>query len=158
MEGVKNQLTAFLTQPILLSCVFSWLSAQLLKTLIALFSGKIRSVKEMFELLFWRTGGMPSSHSALVATLSTTIGFRDGIGSDIFILSLAFFLVTIRDALGVRRASGIQATELNKLGSALSEKGLVDFKPIKEVHGHKPVEVIMGCVLGFFIGLAFSIL
>lgn len=158
MEGVKNQLTAFLTQPILLSCVFSWLSAQLLKTLIALFSGKIRSVKEMFELLFWRTGGMPSSHSALVATLSTTIGFRDGIGSDIFILSLAFFLVTIRDALGVRRASGIQATELNKLGTTLSEKGILEFKPIKEVHGHKPAEVAMGCVLGFFIGLAFSIL
>lgn len=158
MEGVKNQLTAFLTQPILLSCVFSWLSAQLLKTLIALFSGKIRSVKEMFELLFWRTGGMPSSHSALVATLSTTIGFRDGIDSDIFILSLAFFLVTIRDALGVRRASGIQATELNKLGTTLSEKGILEFKPIKEVHGHKPAEVAMGCVLGFFIGLAFSIL
>lgn len=158
MEGVKNQLTAFLTQPILLSCVFSWLSAQLLKTLIALFSGKIHSVKEMFELLFWRTGGMPSSHSALVATLSTTIGFRDGIDSDIFILSLAFFLVTIRDAVGVRRASGIQATELNKLGTTLSEKGIVEFKPIKEVHGHKPAEVAMGCVLGFFIGLAFSIL
>lgn len=158
MEGVKNQLTAFLTQPILLSCVFSWLSAQLIKTLIALFSGKIHSVKEMFELLFWRTGGMPSSHSALVATLSTTIGFRDGIDSDIFILSLAFFLVTIRDAVGVRRASGIQATELNKLGTTLSEKGIVKFKPIKEVHGHKPAEVAMGCVLGFFIGLAFSIL
>lgn len=158
MEGVKNQLTAFLTQPILLSCVFSWLSAQLIKTLIALFSGKIHSVKEMFELLFWRTGGMPSSHSALVATLSTTIGFRDGIDSDIFILSLAFFLVTIRDAVGVRRASGIQATELNKLGTTLSEKGIVEFKPIKEVHGHKPAEVAMGCVLGFFIGLAFSIL
>lgn len=158
MEGVKKQLTAFLTQPILLSCVFSWLSAQLIKTLIALFSGKIHSVKEMFELLFWRTGGMPSSHSALVATLSTTIGFRDGIDSDIFILSLAFFLVTIRDAVGVRRASGIQATELNKLGTTLSEKGIVEFKPIKEVHGHKPAEVAMGCVLGFFIGLAFSIL
>lgn len=158
MEGVKNQLTAFLTQPILLSCVFSWLSAQLLKTLIALFSGKIHCVKEMFELLFWRTGGMPSSHSALVATLSTTIGFRDGIDSDIFILSLAFFLVTIRDALGVRRASGIQAKELNKLGTTLSEKGILEFKPIKEVHGHKPAEVAMGCVLGFFIGLAFSIL
>ncbi len=158
MEGVKNQLTAFLTQPILLSCVFSWLSAQLLKTLIALFSGKIHSVKEMFELLFWRTGGMPSSHSALVATLSTTIAFRDGLDSDIFILSLAFFLVTIRDALGVRRASGIQATELNKLGTTLSKKGIVEFKPIKEVHGHKPAEVAMGCVLGFFIGLAFSIL
>ncbi len=158
MESVKNQLVAFFTQPVLLSCVFSWLSAQLIKTFIALFSGKIRSIGEMFELLFWRTGGMPSSHSALVATLCTTIGFRDGIGSDIFILALAFFLVTVRDALGVRRASGIQARTLNKLGTDLKAKDIVDFKPVKEVHGHKPVEVLMGCLLGFFIGLAFSLL
>ncbi len=158
MESVKNQLMAFFTQPVLLSCVFSWLSAQLIKTLIALFSRKIRSIGEMFELLFWRTGGMPSSHSALVATLCTTIGFRDGVGSDIFILALAFFLVTVRDALGVRRASGIQAKTLNKLGTDLKNKELVDFKPVKEVHGHKPAEVMMGCLLGFFIGLAFSLL
>ena len=158
MESVKNQLVAFFTQPVLLSCVFSWLSAQLIKTFIALFSGKIRSIGEMFELLFWRTGGMPSSNSALVATLCTTIGFRDGIGSDIFILALAFFLVTVRDALGVRRASGIQARTLNKLGTDLKAKDIVDFKPVKEVHGHKPVEVLMGCLLGFFIGLAFSLL
>ena len=73
-------------------------------------------------------------------------------------LSLAFFFVTIRDALGVRRANGIQATELNKIGKTLSEKEIVDYKPIKEVQGHTPSEVIVGCFLGFFVGLAFSVL
>ncbi len=101
---------------------------------------------------------MPSSHSALVSTLSTTIGFHSGINSDIFILSLGFFFVTVRDALGVRRASGIQAMLLNKIGKILDEKGIMEFKPIKEVQGHTPAEVAIGCLLGFFIGIAFNVL
>lgn len=159
MSNAREQLRIFFTNPVLLSCIFSWLSAQFVKTLIKLFSGKVHSVSELLELLFWRTGSMPSSHSALVATLCTTIGFRSGIGSDVFILSLGFFLVTIRDAVGVRRANGIQAALLNKIGKTLAEKGIIEeFKPIKEVQGHTPAEVAIGCLLGFFIGLAFSVL
>ncbi len=154
----KNQILAFFSQPALLACIFSWLSAQFLKTLIKLFSGKVHSLKELIELLFWRTGSMPSSHSALVTTLCTTIGFHSGVDSDVFILSLGFFLVTIRDAVGVRRANGIQASVLNKVGRLLAEKGIIEFKPIKEVQGHTPAEVLMGMLLGFIIGLAFSVL
>ena len=158
MPNAREQIKLLFTNPILLSCIFSWLSAQFLKTMIKLFSRKVHSFKELFELFFWRTGSMPSSHSALVTTLCTTIGYRSGINSDVFILSIGFFLVTIRDAVGVRRASGIQATILNKIGQKLSEKGIMDFKPIKEVQGHTPAEVAIGCLLGFFIGLAFSVL
>ena len=101
---------------------------------------------------------MPSSHSALVATLCTTIGFRSGVNSDVFILSLGFYLVTIRDAVGVRRANGLQATMLNKIGRLLAAKNIIEeVKPIKEVRGHTPAEVIIGSLLGFFIGLAFSV-
>ena len=158
MPNAREQIKLLVTNPVLLSCIFSWLSAQFLKTMIKLFSRKVHSFKELFELFFWRTGSMPSSHSALVTTLCTTIGYRSGINSDVFILSIGFFLVTIRDAVGVRRASGIQATILNKIGQKLSEKGIMDFKPIKEVQGHTPAEVAIGCLLGFFIGLAFSVL
>lgn len=148
----------FFSQPAFLACLFSWLSAQLVKTLIKLFSGKVHSLKELFELLLWRTGSMPSSHSALVATLCTTIGFRSGVNSDVFILSLGFYLVTIRDAVGVRRANGLQAAMLNKIGRLLAAKNIIEeVKPIKEVQGHTPAEVIIGSLLGFFIGLAFSV-
>ena len=158
MDNAKEQIISFIRNPVLLSCIFSWLSAQFVKTLINLFSGKIHSVQELFELLIWRTGGMPSSHSALVSTLCTTIAFRSGINSDIFLLSLGFFMVTIRDAVGVRRANGLQAKIINKIGKSLAEKKLIDeFKPVKEVNGHTPVEVAIGCLLGFFIGLAFSL-
>ncbi|MBQ2551957.1 MAG: divergent PAP2 family protein, partial [Treponema sp.] len=153
MDNTKEQIISFIRNPVLLSCIFSWLSAQFIKTLINLFSGKIHSVQELFELLIWRTGGMPSSHSALVATLCTTIAFRSGINSDVFLLSLGFFMVTIRDAVGVRRANGIQAKIINKIGRSLAEKKLIDdFKPVKEVNGHTPAEVAIGCLIGFFIG------
>ncbi|WP_296012644.1 divergent PAP2 family protein [uncultured Treponema sp.] len=156
--NLKEQLHLFFSQPAFLACLFSWLSAQLVKTLIKLFSGKVHSLKELFELLLWRTGSMPSSHSALVATLCTTIGFRSGVNSDVFILSLGFYLVTIRDAVGVRRANGIQAAMLNKIGRLLAAKNIIEeVKPIKEVQGHTPAEVIIGSLLGFFIGLAFSV-
>ena len=158
MQNARGQLQLLLTNPILLSCIFSWLLAQFIKTLIKLFSGKIHSLKDLFILLFWQTGSMPSSHSALVASLCTTIGFSSGINSDVFILSLGFFFVTIRDAVGVRRASGIQAKVLNQLGKNLSEKNLIDYKSIKEVQGHTPSEVAIGVLLGFFTGFAFSVL
>ena len=158
MSSVREQLSSFFRNPVLLSCIFSWLSAQFIKTLIKLFSGKVHSVGELFELLFWRTGSMPSSHSALVATLCTNVGYRSGINSDVFMLSLVFFMVTIRDAVGVRRANGIQAKVLNGLGRKLAEKGIIDFVPVKEVQGHTPAEVAIGCLLGFFIGLGFCLL
>ena len=155
----KIQMQILITNPVFLSLVFSWFSAQFIKTLIMLLSGKVHSLKELLELMFWKTGGMPSSHTSLVMSLCVSIGFRNGITSDIFILSTAFALVVVRDALGVRRSSGLQTRSLNELGQQLKKKGLIDdFTPLKEVHGHKPAEVIMGCFLGIFVGVAFSVL
>lgn len=145
--------------PVFLACVFSWLCAQFIKTVIKLFSGKVHSLSELFELLFWRTGSMPSSHSSITACLCTTIGYRSGLDSDVFILACVFYLITIRDAVGVRRANGMQARRLNEIGEVLKEKGLFeDFKKLKEVNGHSPMEAFVGSLLGFFIGIAFCVL
>ncbi len=158
-SNAGEQIQVLFNNPVFLACVFSWLCAQFIKTIINLFSGKIHSLHELFDLLFWRTGSMPSSHSAITACICTMIGFRSGIASDIFILALVFYLVTIRDAVGVRRANGIQAKRLNEIGSILKEKGMNDeFTKLKEVNGHSPMEVFVGSVLGFFMGVAFSVL
>ena len=157
LSSARIQIHLLFTNPVFLSCIFSWFSAQFIKTVISLFLGKIHSLKQLFELLLWRTGGMPSSHTALVSSLCTTIGFRAGINSDIFILAFCFMMVVIRDALGVRRSSGIQAKRLNELGKNFEEKSGVKFFPVKEVKGHKPIEVVIGAVLGVSIGIAFSI-
>lgn len=157
--SLYEQLKLFLVNPVFLSCIFSWLGAQFLKTSINLIYGRIHSFSELIEMMIWRTGGMPSSHSALVTSLCTTIGFRHGMNSDIFVFSLCFFLVVIRDAFGVRRSSGMQARKINELGKELNKKSVIDeYKALKEVDGHTPMEVICGCFVGFFVALAFSLL
>ena len=159
LSNAELQVQILLGSPVLLACVFSWLCAQFIKTVIKLFSGKVHSLPELFELLLWRTGSMPSSHSSITACLCTTIGYRSGVDSDIFILACVFYLVTIRDAVGVRRANGMQARRLNEIGEVLKEKGLFnEFKKLKEVNGHSPMEAFVGSLLGFFIGIAFCVL
>ena len=158
-SNAGTQIQILLKSPVFLACVFSWVSAQFIKTVIKILTGKVHSVKELLELLFWRTGSMPSSHSAVTACVCTCIGFRAGINSDLFILTFVFYVVTIRDAVGVRLASGIQAKRLNEVGEILKKKGIYDdFKKLKEVNGHTPLEVFIGSVLGFFMGVAFSVL
>ena len=157
--NITQQFILFLHNPILLSCVFSWLGAQFLKSAIKLIYGNIHSLTDLLEVMFWRTGGMPSSHSALVTSLCVSIAFRHGLHSDLFIFSLCFFLVVIRDAFGVRRSSGIQAKKLNEMGNELKDKNIIDnYKSLKEVDGHTPMEVLCGCLLGFLVGLSFSLL
>ena len=132
LSNAGAQLQILFSSPVFLACLFSWLCAQFIKTIIKLFSGSVHSLTELFELLFWRTGSMPSSHSSITACLCTTIGYRSGVDSDVFVLALVFFLVTIRDAVGVRRANGMQARRLNELGEILKEKKLFDdFKKLK---------------------------
>lgn len=155
----KEQFQQFIQNPILLSCIFSWFGAQFLKTVINLIFGRIHSLADLFGTLIWKTGGMPSSHSALVTSLCTSIAYRDGLHSDIFILSLCFFLVVIRDAFGVRRSSGIQAKKLNEIGKELEENKIIKkYALLKEVNGHSPMEVLFGCVFGLLVGLSFSLL
>ena len=156
-ETFIEQIRAFLLNPVILACVTSWFSAQFIKTVINILYGRIHSIFDLLENLIWKTGGFPSSHSALVSSLATTVGFRNGMGSDNFILSFCFFMVTIRDAVGVRRSNGIQAKKINEIGRILDNKKIIEYKPIKEVNGHTPMEVTIGCLLGFFIGLAFSL-
>ncbi len=155
--AVENKFLSLLLNPVFLACISSWFCAQFIKTVISVLYGRIHSLGELIESLIWKTGGLPSSHSALVASLATVIAFRNGIDSDIFVLTFCFFMVTIRDAVGVRRSSGIQARKINEIGKILNEKNIVEYTTIKEVNGHTPMEVTLGCLLGFFIGLAFSV-
>lgn len=155
----KIGLKSFLLNPIFLSAIFSWFIAQFIKTFINLIYGRIHSFYELIEVLIWRTGGMPSSHSALVTSACTAIGFKNGVNSDLFMLSLILCMVVVRDAVGVRRSSGIQAHKLNQLGTELEEKGVIEkYEKTKEVNGHTPMQVIFGCILGFLVGCSFSLL
>ncbi|POR05448.1 acid phosphatase [Alkalispirochaeta sphaeroplastigenens] len=143
---------------IFLAGFFSWFLAQFLKMVIDYGRGKTRGSRDMVAVFIWKTGGMPSSHSALVTGLATAIGFSQGAHSPLFVFALFYGGLTIRDALGVRRSSGLQAQALNRLGRQVSEKLDVPFSPVKEVSGHTLSEVCVGALLGFVIATGFVLL
>jgi acid phosphatase family membrane protein YuiD len=154
----SDSLKALFINPVFLSPASSLCIAQLLKTLIFLLGGRRGKPRELVAMTFWRTGGMPSSHAAVVCAMTTSMAFAEGIASNLFILSLWFSLVVIRDALGVRRAAGLQARALNNLGKQIAEKLDMGFHPVKEIQGHSPIEVLVGSLLGIFVAVGFALL
>lgn len=147
-----------LRNPVFLSAVCSLLIAQFIKAVINTLRARARSLHDVLVTFLWRTGGMPSSHSALAVSIATSIGFAQGTNSSVFILAVFFSLVVIRDALGVRRSAGQQARVLNLLGRELNSRLGFSFHAVKEVHGHSAAEVLVGGLLGFFIALGFCTL
>jgi uncharacterized protein len=157
-QRTVDLLTRILENPVLLSALSSWFLAQLLKAFIMLARNRPRSAREILKNIFWTTGGMPSSHSAVVSALATSAGFVEGPDSTLFFVTLFYALLTFRDALGVRRAAGAQARVLNQLLRDLAPHFSLRGKPVKEIHGHTMPEVFVGALLGFFIALAFCTL
>ena len=150
-----NGLYRLFYHPVFLSAFFSWFIAQLMKAIIDVFRNRQKTSRDVFMVLFWKTGGMPGSHSSLVAALATSIGFKEGVDSPLFILSFFYGILTVRDAMGVRRAAGVQAKVLNEIGGTLNKRFSMLFRPVKEIQGHTAIEVSVGILLGFFIALAF---
>ena len=105
---------------------------------------------------FFDTGGMPSSHTAVVAALTTTIGVLTGIRSSLFSIALMFSVYFVAEAGGLRQDVGRQARALNALLDDLRETSHVDHKRLKELVGHTWTEVGGGLVLGFVVGLLFA--
>ena len=157
-ESSSSSFYLIFYNPIFLSAFFSWFFTQFIKTLIILFRPEQKPLMYYINILLWKTGGMPSSHSALAASMATTIGFREGFNSSLFLVLCGYGLLIVRDAVGVRRASGLQARALNNMGRDLEEKFGIAYKPVKEISGHTVSEVLIGLMIGFFIAVAFSTL
>lgn len=130
------------------SAFIGWFVCQLIKSLLACFNAPVgRRVKNFFAK-FGATGGLPSSHSAVVIALATSLGFKQGFDSDVFILAFFLASIVIRDAVGVRLSNGEQAKTLNTLGKEVSTKLGTDFSPVKEINGHTSFEVFVGAMIG----------
>jgi len=97
---------------------------------------------------FVETGGMPSSHAASVAALSTSVGIQQGFRSLLFAATLYFSLVVMYDAAGLRRAAGRQAMVLNRLIEEHFTHPEEGAQKLMELLGHTPFEVLVGALLG----------
>ena len=143
---------------IFLSTVSSLIIAQVLKLIIYLATNKSKKKKTAIETMLWRTGGMPSSHSAVVCSLTTSAGIYEGVDSNFFIFCLVFAMVVLRDSVGVRRAAGLQAKALNNLGKQSAKLTGLEFNTVKEIQGHTPLEVLVGALLGVLIAICFFLI
>ncbi|KAJ7957600.1 Acid phosphatase/vanadium-dependent haloperoxidase-related protein [Quillaja saponaria] len=95
------------------------------------------------------SGGMPSSHSATVTALAASIGFQEGLGGPLFATALILACIVMYDATGVRLQAGRQAEVLNQIVYELpAEHPLAESRPLRELLGHTPLQVIVGGLLG----------
>ena len=130
--------------------------------------------KLLFELIFkqrWRpsvlieTGGMPSSHSALVTGTAAGIGLQLGFNDPVFALASTIAFIVMYDASGIRRSAGLTAAKVNQILKDNSNE-LSSETTLKESLGHTKIEVLIGSILGpivalpgiFFIGSPLHIL
>lgn len=98
------------------------------------------------------TGGMPSSHSALVAALAMGVGQSNGWDTVEFAIALVFAFIVMYDAAGVRQAAGKQARVLNQIVEEFfQEDHEFNGDRLKELLGHTPLQVVAGSVLGIAI-------
>jgi acid phosphatase family membrane protein YuiD len=138
--------------PWLTVAAFSWIMAQGFKVILDMITNRKFDAGRVIE-----TGGMPSSHTAFVMGLSTSVGITEGWQSVMFAVVICFALIVIYDATNLRRDAGHQAALLNKLvGQLLHGKILHEqfsFRQLKELLGHNPLEVVVGAVLGIGVAL-----
>ena len=93
------------------------------------------------------TGGMPSSHSTWVCSICTSIGFVEGFTSSIFLLSLGFAVIVVRDAFGVRR----DVDNIVQIVNEIIREKKIGIKEVMKITGHTPVQVAVGSVLGIAV-------
>ncbi|HFC09526.1 MAG TPA: divergent PAP2 family protein [Chloroflexi bacterium] len=136
-------MSALLHNGVFWSAFLAWLLAQGGKVPLAY----IRTRKWDWGL--WVSpGGMPSSHSALVSAAAWAAGLWQGFGSPLFGVAVAFALIVIYDATGVRRQAGEHAALLNRIVADLQDGHLPAGEALREVLGHTQWEAFWGVVLG----------
>jgi uncharacterized protein len=90
----------------------------------------------------FRPGGMPSSHSAFVASLAIIVWRKTGLESVEFAIAICFAGIVWYDALVTRRVLGEQGKLLNQLQH---------WKHFRERLGHSLREVLGGVVFGIVV-------
>jgi len=125
--------------------IYAWFVAQAIKVILTFISERRFAFERM-----WGSGGMPSSHSALVCALTACIGKHFGFDAPIFAVSVILSFIVMYDATGVRREAGNQAKAINFL---FMHNNLNFDQQLKELLGHTPSQVFAGAFLGIVIGL-----
>lgn len=130
--------------PYIIVFVLAWLVAQSVKYILQLHKNRAVS----FKTIITESGGMPSSHSAVVIAVTTLIMLHEGLASPIFGIALTFAMIVIYDSMKVRYSTGLQSIAINNI----IEQQKLKIPKLRVVKGHTPLEVAVGSSLGLIIG------
>ena len=139
----------------LMSAACGWFGAQIVKV----FTGMFKERNFSLSYLLFSTGGMPSSHSAVVCALATSSIILNGWGSGLTAVCIILSLVVMMDASGVRYETGKQAQILNKIAKEIfsGDPELANLG-LKELVGHTPFQVLIGAFFGILVAILLSLL
>ncbi len=149
-----HPISGILNNHVLFAALIGWFMAQALKIPIYYLVEK-----EWDWHRFHGSGGMPSSHTSMVVSASIMLGALNGFDSPLFAAAVVFSSVVMYDATGVRRETGRQAEVINQI----LQDVLINGRPIsnvelKELVGHKPIEVACGAILGILIAAVYLLI
>ena len=133
-----NDLISFIQNKYIYIPILLWFFIQSYKVIYDLITTKKLNFKRIIG-----AGGMPSSHSAIVTSITALIGKYEGVDTPIFALSLIVALVVMYDACGVRRAAGKQAALLNKIVDTPGLTTVQVSEKLVEVLGHTPIQSLL---------------
>ena len=129
--------------------VVAWVISQGLKQVFHLMGRNRRVFSGDTNPKILLSGGMPSAHSAIVVSMAVFLGLQDGLNSSVFGLSVWLAIIVMYDAMMVRYSSGMQGEALNRL---IVEQGS-KLKKLRVAHGHTPVEVLAGSLIGAVVAI-----
>ena len=139
-------LAALLQNKALIAGLMAWALAQIIKIPLDF----LRTRRWNWALLL-TTGGMLSSHSALMTSITLAIGLYYGFDHPTFALGVAITMIVTYDAAGVRQQAGIHAQRINLLFDELLRGHPINESDLREVIGHTPLEVVGGILLGLVV-------
>ena len=142
---------------IIVVCICAWFLAQVIKVILNTIKYLIDKVKgnvtkKVTIGTLFKLGGMPSSHTATVISLSTCIGALEGFDSTMFAVSGVFAFITMFDAFMVRLPVEKLTEAFNIVREAVLGK---DLKALRKVEGHTIPEIIGGFIVGAGVALLF---
>lgn len=112
--------------------------------IIKFFINSIRTKRLAFDLIGY--GGMPSNHSAIVMSMVSLIGLKEGIDTPAFGVALSTAFIVLLDAASLRNKVGQHAKALNEL-----RKHQPEYLPLRERIGHSRLEIGAGILVGFCV-------
>lgn len=136
----------YIFYPFLLTPLIAWTIAHSIKYVLAVMkTGDIRELSQ-----FYKSGSMPSAHSATTVSLATIIGLSEGANSAIFALATLFAVVVMYDAMVARRSIGEQGVAICEL---IKKTGQKEVQMPRAAKGHTPLEVLVGAALGVLVSI-----